>query len=980
MESVRDSQAALEAAVETAELKRSRGDLPGAYADYQAIVAERLGADYSAADLSILQSLADLAALCGHFRAADDVLIGLVGLCQQAKNVHRADYATLKRIHLALDRGHLRQAMTLFEDMAARIGSIQAIDITPQGLLTWEAKCRWPNTDTADRTVLFTLLYLEMGRLLSALGQYRDALEMLNRGLTHATPGDSQTAPVLARRLVSWFQLAIGRACLESGLLPEAEAVLEALKGFLGSPQARSLRIQWHTLAGKLALLRGIFGEALSHFQEILTLCHQLKLLRWGVIASLNLAQVLILLNQNRLATDHLASIAADVQQLQDPHLTARLALLNRLSQARSQSLVAGSTLSVSDLLQAETPIEAEPVANEDDFTFVRTQSPNYLTFFEDRVLEFQWSLSQSDLPRAAQMLAHIQSVFADTDSRLIHTKIKALQGMLAYYQGLHQLQGGNFEPGQQQIRWAAVTLNEVRSPLDSMGLKPERWQVQRILSWCLMRMQSSSQDQELLAAETTQLLEDLTDSLSPEQQVIFLLNKWTADEEYIATQIVRLRKLQQRLQQAPFHQRPRVWWQLLQRLNALVNHIDAYRGILAKRTLQADTVAAVSQPSRSLWARLFKHPWRRATLSFLVLPDQVFVVRNWRFWLDFSIVPLTRLELRNLVKQWYEPLETTRNSRGISLQPELDETEETKLSEKSEGTAQILAEKLNLSTLLRLPKSIRRLTIVPDDVLHIFPFAAVQHQDHYLVESYALSIAYETSNSGSPLSAPQSAAPRSATQSLLVGVSQGSAQFAALPGVRQEIDSICRWLAQQKMVPTVMVDAEVEKTRLLTALPSTSLLHIACHGIFQHNRVDQSGLVLNPQSTPPEVLSLREIANVDLAGLRHVTLSACSSADHLVLPGRWVISLPEALWRSGAQSILGSLWQVYDQLAIAFMQQFYTYLQTLPRDEALRQTQLDCLHQRLPGNEGMNTRDLKYWAGFNLYGDYGLQPLAKAR
>lgn len=976
--SARDhAQLAIEAAIAAAELKRSRGDIDGAYADYEAIVAQRIGAEYIAADLTALQSLADLAVLCGNFQAADDLLVALAIICQHAGNQHRADFAVLKRIHLALDRGQLRQASSLFDELAPRIGKIQEIQMTPQGLLTWEAHCRWPNTDAADRTVLLTHLYLEMARLLSALGQYRDALEMLNRGLSHATPGDSQTVPVLARRLLPWFHLAITRVLMESGLFTEAELTLDALKVFLGSPQERSLQIQWHTLAGKLNLLRGNFGEALEHFQVILELCHQLQNQRGVVIASLNLAQVLIVLNQNYLAEVHLIGITDDVKQLDDLHLKTRLSLLRQLARSRSQSLVAGSTLSVSDLLN-NSSTSASSSANRgdfaDDFTFVRTQSPNYLTFFEDRVLEFQWYLSQSHLKDAAQMLADIQEIFASTDSRLIHLKIKTLQGLLSYYQGLHQMQSGDDNAGQQQIRWAVLALDEVRPLLADIGLKPERWQVQRVLGWCLIRLNASTRDQEALTVETTGLLEELTNSLSPEQQVIFLLNKWTADEEYIATQITRLRQLQQRLQRSPLHQRLQRWWQILRRLNALISHIDHYKDALARRTIRGGRVDEAAGQSPSLWTRLSKHPRHRATLSFLVLPDQIFVVRNWLFWLDFTVIPTTRLELRNLVKQWYEPLETGHHGRSISLYPEPEESQEwLKTPQQSELISEKLAEKLSLRSLLEtLPKRIRRLTIVPDDMLHIFPFAAVRYQEKYLVESYALNIAYESLRSGSPPSTT-----KTINQALLVGISQGSTQFAALPGIRPELEKIHRWFTQQQIHPTVLMNAEATKESVLTALQSASLLHIACHGTFHPNRTDQSGLVLDPSQSPPAVLSLREISDLNLENLHHITLSACSSADHLVLPGRWVIGLPETLWRAGVHSILGSLWQVYDQLAIAFMERFYTYLQTLPRDEAIRQTQLDCLHQKIQVTDIANASNPVYWAGFNLYGGY--EPLFKS-
>ena len=487
------------------------------------------------------------------------------------------------------------------------------------------------------------------------------------------------------------------------------------------------------------------------------------------------------------------------------------------------------------------------------------------------------------------------------------------------------------------------------------------------------MRLQSPAEDQELLASDTNQLLVDLTNSLSQEQQVIFLLNKWTADEEYIATRIVSIRKLQKHLQKTPWYQRPRLWWQYQQQLNALVNHIDYYRLILAQQTIRGHSTEATPNLSFSLWARLFKHPWKRATLSFLVLPDQVFVVRNWRFRLDFAIAPLTRVELRSLVKQWYEQLESSHLSRGISLNPDEEAPQDSELPPVADIIAQTLAEKLNLSNILNLPRHIHCLTIIPDDVLHIFPLSTFRHKEKYLIETFALNIAYDASallHSTLPSTA-------SSTEPLLVGVSQSGPLFAALPGVCQEIESISTDMARYRLSPRTMMDTDVTKEALLANLPSAKLLHIACHGIFQHNRPDQSGLVLDPKSDPPEVLSLREISGLDLTGLRHVTLSACSSADHLVLPGRWVVSLPETLCRSGAESILGNLWEVYDEFAIAFMKQFYSYLKSLPRDEALRQTQLDCLHLKLPGYRRPIISDQKYWAGFSIYGYAGLLKLA---
>ena len=73
---------------------------------------------------------------------------------------------------------------------------------------------------------------------------------------------------------------------------------------------------------------------------------------------------------------------------------------------------------------------------------------------------------------------------------------------------------------------------------------------------------------------------------------------------------------------------------------------------------------------------------------------------------------------------------------------------------------------------------------------------------------------------------------------------------------------------------------------------------------------------------------------------------------------------MPETLWRSGTQSILGCLWEVDDKVAVSFMTRFYYYLNQHPRDEALRRTQLEFKNAN-------DTANPFFWAGFNLYGDY---------
>ncbi|HEY9674795.1 MAG TPA: nucleotide exchange factor GrpE [Waterburya sp.] len=962
-----DSFDELNNAFQQAQAQWHQGDLIGAFNLLLEIFSYRLlYANLIDADLKVIQSLADLAGLLGEFQAADRLLYSAIAQYEQADSQLQADYTRLRRVQLLLDRGELHQAQNQLQVMAPRIGDIESIQFSPAGLVQWELGCVWLNTEPQEKTIIFAELYLAMGRLLCALGQYGDALKALHRGLFHT---EGTEVPALARQTVIPLKLAIATALLERGDLDDADTNLSHLQAELDELQHPEHTISWLEISGKLHLLRGELGKALEKFRQVQAQCHQLAAGRAAVRSNLNLAHVLILLNQTSTAQHYLEDTKEYALKIEDSALASRAQLLLSLASTRGRSLVVGTPvgLSVKGMLYQHQ--DTQPIALPEARLDLR-QSANYLTWFEDRALAFQWQLSNNSA-MATALLEQIKQVFQFTDSRLICVQIQVLEGIFAYYQGMeseepHQV---GSHPNLGGIRQANKILEAVRPQLEEMGLKPELWQVQRILGWCRARLNYPSAEQEALAQSTNSLLTQLTESLSPEDQAIYLLNKWTVDEEYIAAETNQLQRLEARLRAGSPLLRPWRRWVLMQRLNTLVGHIDRYKDVLVKRTVQGRQADVKSVSASSLLRRLLTYPKDRVILSFLILPDRVFVVRAWRFFLDFAVIPTTRLEVRNVVQHWHERIQRLNGGRDLSAMPEDDSDQSVMANVGDEGKtiANQLAELLQISSLLEgLPKKTRSLTIVPDDILHGFPFAVIVHQDQYLVEHYALSIAYESS--GKRSLAPPSVPTQKA---LIVGVSQGTSQFPALPAVRRELQQVEHWLTTHQLESQTLLDSSAHKDAILNELSEATFLHMACHGTFEHNRPDHSGLVLISNSEQREILSLRELSHQDLKKLRHATLSSCWSADHFILPGRWIISLPETLWRSGVQSILGCLWEVYDRVAVSFMTRFYDYLDEFPRDEALRRTQLDCLEGRLPDCGTINTANPIFWAGFNLYGDY---------
>jgi tetratricopeptide (TPR) repeat protein len=936
-------------------------------------------------DLLALEDLTDLSVLFHQTEAADDLLTGIGLWYERAGNRYYADYFTVKRAHLAIDAGRLEDGYQILRDLEPSLGQLESIDYSDGGF--WERKIEWRGAKPLDRAIFFAQFYLEIGRLLCGFGQYFESLAAIERGLQHAAlvppeVGDSSTLHL---------QTARATALLERGDFEQADQRLDELQAALNNQQWPGLSTRCLELKGKLHLLKGEFGNALQLFQRALQTCRDLGFDRAALIAGLNLAHVLIYLNQTGVARRLLTRIGDCATELNDQRIRTRAGLLLQMAQARGHSLAEAVPIapSVSESwgLISDAAPDRTGVPPIDPFDL--PQSDSYLSFFEDRALGFHWHLGRRDFDAAAAYLSEIKQVFELSDSDLIHLRLQIMSGMLAYYR--------------QELRRASLIFDELRTVVRRRGLKPELWQALRFLSWCWVQLGGGdSEARNRLENDTQELLDEMTASLPREDQAVFLLNKWTENEEFLASEIHRLATLKTELEKGSVILRPWRRWRLMERLHKLMLAIDRHKRALARDALSSRAPEDRDDLNLSLLRRLVTHPPDRVTLSFLVLPDQVFIARSGWFELDFGVSPITRLQVRDLVRRWHESIRAILGndreigsitspdqqpelgdgrglgsiasaSRPSDIEPEADRPPviDEMVAEGRQVTNR-LAEALQIPAILNsLPTRIRALTIVPDDSLHGFPFAAITYKERFLIEHYALSLAFESLSRGS--SAGRGVVPAA----LAVGVSRGANQvfpefsvpLVPLPGAARELDSVIRWLTKHRRQVFRLDDSAsgfepANKTRLIELLPRVGLFHIACHGIFKTDAPDRSGLALLPNPSQLEVFSLRELSELDLRALQHATLSSCWSADHFILPGRWVIGLPETMWRAGASSVLGCLWVVNDDLGVKFMQRFYEYLDVYPRDEALRQTQLAFL-------EIEGQASLYYWAGYNLYGDY---------
>jgi CHAT domain-containing protein len=119
------------------------------------------------------------------------------------------------------------------------------------------------------------------------------------------------------------------------------------------------------------------------------------------------------------------------------------------------------------------------------------------------------------------------------------------------------------------------------------------------------------------------------------------------------------------------------------------------------------------------------------------------------------------------------------------------------------------------------------------------------------------------------------------------------------------------------------------------------------------------SGLLLAPSDDYDGELDVHEIFTLDLnASL--VVLSACQTGLGKLMTGDELVGLSRAFLGAGAQSLVSTLWAVYDESTGYFMECFYRNLQTHSKIEAIQMAQFSTKEKYM---------DIYYWAPFMLIG-----------
>ena len=257
-----------------------------------------------------------------------------------------------------------------------------------------------------------------------------------------------------------------------------------------------------------------------------------------------------------------------------------------------------------------------------------------------------------------------------------------------------------------------------------------------------------------------------------------------------------------------------------------------------------------------------------------------------------------------------------------------------------------------------------------PADAYHLLPYLVQSHNLQY-AHSYTLWQEMHTArsfhrNNGRLLAlAPDFSRVKSRedweSEISFLRRSYGVDTLSPLHWNQQEVRSIPGTFGNKLLVGT-----EANEHNFRREMGEFQILHLATHAWVHPSDPLQSCLFFSKQGDSQEdgQMSLLEMLGQKIeADL--VVLSACETGLGNELAGEGVLSLSHSFAKSGASSVIASLWQVDDRSSSRLMEAFYSHLaQGKNQAEALRLARIGYLNTEERNNSPF------FWGAWVVYGD----------
>jgi len=249
-----------------------------------------------------------------------------------------------------------------------------------------------------------------------------------------------------------------------------------------------------------------------------------------------------------------------------------------------------------------------------------------------------------------------------------------------------------------------------------------------------------------------------------------------------------------------------------------------------------------------------------------------------------------------------------------------------------------------------------KRLIIVPYGVLHKLPFSALHSGKAFTVDNYDVCIipSFSTIKFISKNN--------TASDKNLIAFANPATKYTPLYYAEVEVNRLSKLFEDKK----IYFHADATETKLKNNPHNFSVLHFACHGVFNERYPMQSALLLAEDTENDGNLQVHEIFGLNLNGSDLVVLSACDTALSKIYGGDDLVGLSRGFLYAGSRSILSTLWKVDDKCTEILINEFYRnwQLKKMNKAEALRRAQ----------NYIKSIQDYShpfFWASFILIGDW---------
>jgi hypothetical protein len=478
-----------------------------------------------------------------------------------------------------------------------------------------------------------------------------------------------------------------------------------------------------------------------------------------------------------------------------------------------------------------------------------------------------------------------------------------------------------------------------VAGQLHDLGARQDEAQATRFAAWASAR-HGQPAHYAVLAQRASAILDEIAGELAPGPRTLYLMNKWNGRDEFVAG---RMERLLSDGRGAPRQPRRSEILEVFHEIDTLTHwpiddafgDRDAARlagatsdmvlGWLAERTALPARAGGGRDFSLRSTLSLWWFPARTMVLHYHVLPDRTYLFRIARRHLDVVVLPVGRVHL-------------TSDMRAAADDP---------------AQLEMLANRLGIAgTLDRFP-GIRRLVIVPHDVIAGVPFAALPCRDGSLCDRVSLVQLDRLSRWRRPRR-------RTHGRFVTVGInSYAGSGYRDLGQPEHEATEVVAAFERADAASYLLGEAATCEA-IRAALPDATNLHVAAHGVFDPVHPGDSGIVLRERGGF-RTLTLHELRRIELRRIELATLATCRSAESAVLPGRERICLPSALLDAGVRGVIASLWSVEDEPSVAIMTALYRRLRTEPPAVALARVQAAA---RAAGEPPAN------WAGLVFYGN----------